>query len=68
MTKPIPREELLQAKLAGKLKELPPIMQEAFDMSDDMELETEKVFFGAGPQSTDKEAIQKFFEVLANGP
>ena len=62
------RYNLLQHHLKGTLATQQPIMQVAFELSDDVDLETEKVFFGSGPNSADPEAIKKYFAGLAEGP
>ena len=56
--------QLLQAHISQKLTELPPIMQVAFEMSDDVDIESEKNFFGSGPTPGDEKA---FFQQLADG-
>lgn len=58
------RWELLQAYLTNQLTAMPPLMQIAFEMSDEIEIQTEKSFFGNGPsQGSEKE----YFQALADG-
>ena len=58
------RYELYQAYLKNTLSQLPPIQQIAFDMCDEVDVETERVFFGNGPTAGNEKA---FFAALAEG-
>lgn len=58
------RYELYQAYLKNSLSQLPPIQQIAFDMCDEVDVETERVFFGNGPTAGNEKA---FFSALAEG-
>lgn len=51
------RYNLLQAYLNGKLNTLPPIMQVAYEMSDEVELSYERDFFGKGPSPGNEKAF-----------
>lgn len=57
------RYELLQAKEKNILASKNPIMRVAFEMSDEIELQAEKSFFGRGPAPGNAKA---YFEVLSN--
>lgn len=57
------RYELLQAYLTNRLSTFPPLEQTAFEMSDDVDIETEKAFFGAGPANGNDKS---FFAALAD--
>lgn len=62
------RYNLLQHFLEGTLDEQAPVMQVAFELSDDVDVETEKVFFGTGPAQNTPQAVQRYFDSLAEGP
>ncbi|KAG5497806.1 hypothetical protein GH5_02596 [Leishmania sp. Ghana 2012 LV757] len=57
------RYQLLQAFSKNKLNAQPPVMRTAFEMSDEVDLETEWSFFGKGPAPGNE---KNFFEALAN--
>lgn len=59
------RYELLQAKERNTLASKSPIMRVAFEMSDEIELQAEKSFFGRGPAPGNAKV---FFEMLSNSP
>ena len=58
------RWNLLQAFLTNQLNTFPPLMQIAFEMDDDIEVQTEKNFFGNGPLAGQEKS---FFQSLADG-
>lgn len=58
------RYQLLQAREKKILPAKPPIMRIAFEMSDDVDIDCEKGFFGRGPAPGNEKA---FFEALAQG-
>lgn len=58
------RYELFQAYCKGQTAELPPLKQVAFEMSDEVDVETERVFFGNGPTPGNEKA---FFTAMAEG-
>lgn len=57
------RYQLLQAFSKNKLNTMPPVMRTAFEMSDEVDVETEWSFFGKGPAPGNEKS---FFEALAN--
>ncbi|GET90622.1 phosphatase 2C, putative [Leishmania tarentolae] len=57
------RYKLLQAFSKNKLNSQPPVMRTAFEMSDEVDVETEWSFFGKGPAPGNEKS---FFEALAN--
>ncbi|CAJ1010489.1 putative Protein phosphatase 2C [Leishmania naiffi] len=57
------RYQLLQAFSKNKLNAQPPVMRTAFEMSDEVDVETELSFFGKGPAPGNE---KNFFEALAN--
>lgn len=59
------RYRLLDAFVSGRLDTFPPIMRVAFEMSDDVDVESEKNFFGQVPQ--DNGDLKAFFQTLAEG-
>lgn len=59
------RYELFHAEESGTLQSKPPIMRIAFEMSDDIEKETERSFFGRGPAPGNTKA---YFEALCSPP
>lgn len=58
------RYQLLQAFTRNQLGSQPPVMRTAFEMSDDVDIETERAFFSRGPAAGNEKA---FFEALAMG-
>jgi protein phosphatase len=58
------RYELFLAFTHDQMKSLPPIKQVAFEMSDEVDIETERVFFGNGPTPGNEKA---FFAAIAEG-
>jgi len=58
------RFDLLQSLSRNTMSQLPPIQQLAFSMSDEIDLESERIFFGQGPVPGNEKS---FFESLANG-
>jgi len=61
------RYDLLQAYLSNKMSTLPPLMQLAYEMSDENDIETEKNFFaaGSGPPAG-AEAQRAWFQSLGD--
>ncbi|KAG5498548.1 hypothetical protein JKF63_02834 [Porcisia hertigi] len=57
------RYQLLQAFTKNKLHVQPPVMRVAFEMCDEVDVETEWSFFGKGPAPGNEKS---FFEALAN--
>lgn len=58
------RYELFLAYTRNQLSSLSPLKQVAFEMSDDVDVETERGFFGAGPPPGSEKA---FFAAMAEG-
>lgn len=58
------RYELYQAMVTKTLSQLPAIQQVAFDMCDEVDFESERLFFGNGPTPGNEKA---FFAALAEG-
>lgn len=58
------RYELFLAHSRNQLGSLPPIKQVAFEMSDEVDIETERVFFSNGPTPGNEKA---FFAAMAEG-
>lgn len=56
------RYELLQAYDRSRLNQQPPVMQTAYEMSDEVDVDMERSFFGRGPAPGNQKA---FFEALA---
>lgn len=57
------RYKLLQSYTKNQLQTLQPVMRTAFEMSDEVDIETEWRFFGKGPAPGNEKG---FFEALAN--
>jgi protein phosphatase len=58
------RWELFQAYQKNTISQLPQIQQVAFEMCDEVDIETERIFFGNGPQPGNEKA---YFAALAEG-
>ncbi|EPY22722.1 protein phosphatase [Strigomonas culicis] len=58
------RYQLLQRHVKGQLNTEPPVMRTAFEMSDEVDVDTETTFFGRGPSPGNEKA---FFTALAQG-
>jgi protein phosphatase len=62
------RYKMLVHHLAGTASQQPAIMQLGFEMSDDAELESEKLFFGSGPPpNATEDQSRAWFNALADG-